>query len=65
MRPAPEKRRRDAEDAHALVNILCQQGPIALDNSQRQAVLSGLDGMLEYYRETTREWWESALGLRG
>ncbi|RHZ61820.1 uncharacterized protein CDV56_108170 [Aspergillus thermomutatus] len=64
MRPSSDKRRQDARDAQKLVNILSGQGGIALDNSQLQAVLSGLDGMLEYSGET-REWWESALGLSG
>ncbi|KAF7139670.1 hypothetical protein CNMCM5793_007269 [Aspergillus hiratsukae] len=64
MRPLRRKRTQDAKDAHKLVNILSRQGAIALNDSQEQAVLSGLDGMLEYSGET-REWWESALGLSG
>jgi hypothetical protein len=64
MRPSRRRRRHDAEDARKLVNILSRQGTIALDDSQEQAVLSGLDGMLEYSGKT-REWWESALGLSG
>ncbi|KAF7137074.1 hypothetical protein CNMCM5793_006962 [Aspergillus hiratsukae] len=63
MRPSSDKRKQDAEDAHVLVNILSQQGAIAPNDSQEQAVLSGLDGMLECYGERTRQWWESALGL--
>ncbi|GAQ08705.1 hypothetical protein ALT_6026 [Aspergillus lentulus] len=58
----PEKQKQDAEDAQELVNILSSQGTITLDDSQKQAVLSGLDEMLEYSEED-RDWWESALGL--
>ncbi|KAF7164867.1 hypothetical protein CNMCM5623_009294 [Aspergillus felis] len=64
MRPTADKRKQDAEDAQELVNILSWQGTITLDDSQKQAVLSGLDEMLEYSRES-RQWWESALGLSG
>ncbi|KAF7172420.1 hypothetical protein CNMCM6106_006640 [Aspergillus hiratsukae] len=63
MRPSRDKRTQDAQDAHVLVNILSQQEAIALNDSQEQAVLSGLDGMLECYRARTRQWWQSALGL--
>ncbi|GFF26107.1 hypothetical protein IFM58399_01294 [Aspergillus lentulus] len=62
MRPTPEKQKQDAEDAQELVNILSSPGTITLDDSQKQAVVSGLDEMLEYSEED-RDWWESALGL--
>ncbi|GFF45340.1 hypothetical protein CNMCM6936_001671 [Aspergillus lentulus] len=62
MRPTPEKQKQDAEDAQELVNILSSQGTITLDDSKKQAVVSGLDEMLEYFEED-RDWWESALGL--
>ncbi|PKX89403.1 uncharacterized protein P174DRAFT_425325 [Aspergillus novofumigatus IBT 16806] len=64
LRPSPDKRAQDAKDARELVNILSRQEAIALNDSQEQAVLSGLEEMVEYSGET-REWWESALGLSG
>jgi hypothetical protein len=64
MRPTDDKRYQDARDAQVLVKILSWQGTITLDDLQKQAVLSGLDEMLEYSRES-RQWWESALGLSG
>ncbi|GFF79038.1 hypothetical protein IFM61606_06084 [Aspergillus udagawae] len=64
MRPTADKRYQDARDAQVLANIQSWQGTITLDDSQKQAVLSGLDEMSEYSRES-RQWWESALGLSG
>lgn len=61
MRPWRNQRYQDAKDAQGLVNML-RQGPITLDYTQRQAVLSGLEGMLEHSKEN-REWWESVLAL--
>ncbi|KAF7163926.1 hypothetical protein CNMCM6106_000698 [Aspergillus hiratsukae] len=49
MRPLLGNRIRDAVHAHELVDILSRQGSIPLNDSQEQAVLSGLIGMLKAF----------------
>ena len=62
LRPTPAKKLRDATDARTLAEDLGSKGPISLSLTQKDAVLNGLDDVVQLSRKD-KTWWASRLGL--
>ncbi|KAB8067348.1 hypothetical protein BDV29DRAFT_92519 [Aspergillus leporis] len=63
LRPTPAKKLRDATDARSLANDLSSKGPIVLSQTQRNAVLQGLDDVVRLSGKD-QTWWKTKLALR-
>jgi hypothetical protein len=62
LRPTPAKKLRDAADARTLAEDLSSKGPIFLSSIQMDAVLKGLDDVVQLSRKD-KAWWVTKLNL--